>query len=140
MHPRNSPHIFLPAGNEWADRFGYSRAVKIGPHVAMAGVVAIDNDGTTTSPDHAGRQATRCYEIVHAALRRLGLDKRAVVRSRAFVTDISRAAEVGDAHAAFFKQHKPCLTMVEVSRLVRDDLVVEIEIDAIDPEPFARGD
>jgi isochorismate pyruvate lyase len=73
----------------------------------------------------------RCFEIIEGALRNLGADRTAIVRSRMYVTDIARADEFGLAHKAFFGEHRPCATMVEVTGLIRDDMLIEVECDAV---------
>ena len=109
---------------------GYSRAVRVGNHVAVAGTTTLHTGGV----DHPGdcyRQARAVLRIIEDALRQVGASLSDVVRTRAFLTDISRAEEYGRAHGEVFGDIRPAATLVEVSALVHPDLVVEIEVDAI---------
>ena len=81
-------------------------------------------------PEMPRAQAMRCLELAEQALRDLGADRHAIVRTRMFVTDIDRWEEFGRAHAAFFGEHQPATTMVEVTRLIDAQMLIEIEIDA----------
>lgn len=121
---------FVSTGNEWEKRFGYSRIARVGDLILVGGTVAIDSDGSTHAPGEAGAQTVRCFEIIERSLRQIGVSRTAILRSRIFVTDIKQAEAVGLAHKAFFGDHMPCLTQVEVSALITPDLVVEIECDA----------
>lgn len=126
-----TPFHTVSTGSEWERRFGYSRAVRAGDLLFITGTTALNPDGTTFAPGDPGAQTRRCYEIIESALRELGSDRSAIVRSRVYLTDIRQIDAMGDAHRAFFDPHRPCLTAVEVRRLVRDDMVVEIECDAV---------
>lgn len=118
-------------GSAWEERYGYSRAIRVARQVFVTGTTALNPDGSTHVPGNLGAQTTRCFEIIEAALKELGADRTAIVRSRAYLTDITQVEAMGEAHRQFFGQHRPCLTAVEVSRLIRDDMVVEIECDAV---------
>ncbi len=109
---------------------GYSRAVRVGAHVVVAGTTTLGPDGV----DHPGdcyRQAKLVLQYIEDALNRAGASLNDVVRTRAFLTDISKAADYGRAHGEVFGAIRPAATLVEVSALVHPDLVVEIEVDAI---------
>ncbi len=121
---------FISTGNQWEQRFGYARLARAGDLVLIGGTVAVNPDGTAHAPSDAGAQTTRCFEIIESALRRESLDRTAIMRSRIFVTDITQAEAVGLAHRAFFGNHTPCLTQLEVSKLIAPEFVVEIECDA----------
>jgi isochorismate pyruvate lyase len=121
---------FFSTGNQWEQRFGYARVARAGDLVLVCGTVAINPDGTPHALGDAGAQTTRCFEIIESALLQTGLDRTAIMRSRVFVTDIADAERVGLAHKAFFGNHTPCLTQVEVSALIAPEFVVEIECDA----------
>ena len=114
---------------------GYSRAVRVGDHVVVAGTTTLHPGGV----DHPGdcyRQAQAVLRIIEDALRQLGAAFSDVVRTRAFLTDMSKAEEYGRAHGEVFGDIRPVATLVEVSALVHPDLVVEIEVDAIiSPSP-----
>jgi len=105
---------------------GYSRAVRIGPYVAVA--------GTTGDGDDVGSQTRDVLRRIELALRDVGATLRDVVRTRIFVTDITRWQEVGAVHAQVFGEITPAATMVEVSALIDPALQVEIEADAYAPE------
>lgn len=111
------------SGAPWESIYGYSRAVRVGDTIAVAG---------TTSPGaDAYEQAKGALAIIDKALSELGGSLGDVVRTRMFVVDMAHADLVGRAHGEVFADIKPASTMVEVKRLIRDDLVVEIEADAI---------
>lgn len=118
------------SGAEWESKVGYCRAVAIGPHVWIGGTAPVRPGGGTHAPGDAHAQAHRCLEIVDAALRELGGTLADVVRTRMYVTDITRWPEIGRAHAERFGAHPPAATMVEVRRLIAEDMLVEIEVDA----------
>lgn len=102
---------------------GYSRAVRVGPYVAVA--------GTTGAGDDVAAQTRDALHRIEIALQEVGASMSDVVRTRMFVTDISLSAEVGEVHAAVFGAIRPVATMVEVSALIAPELLVEIEVDAI---------
>ena len=113
------------SGAEWESLYGYSRAVRVGDTIAVAG---------TTSPGaDAYEQAKGALAIIEKALRDLGASLSDVVRTRMFVVDMAHADLVGRAHGEVFAGIQPASTMVEVCKLIRDDLLVEIEADAIVP-------
>ncbi len=109
---------------------GYSRAVRVGDHVSVAGTTAAGPDGPVGGDDVA-EQTRACLVRIRAALLEAGATLEDVVRTRMFVTDISRWEEVGRVHGEFFGHVRPAATMVEVSRLIEPGLLVEIEADAV---------
>ncbi len=117
-------------GNEWERRYGYSRAVRAGDLIVTTGTVALDEAGAPFAPGDAEAQAARALEIIEGAVRQLGATRTDILRTRFYVTDISRADEFGRAHSAFFGEHRPALTMVEVARLIDPAFLVEIEAEA----------
>jgi enamine deaminase RidA (YjgF/YER057c/UK114 family) len=126
----SASRTLVSSGSEFESAVGYSRAVRIGPHVAVAGTT-----GAGPADDIAAqtRDALRRIEI---ALGEAGATFADVVRTRIYVTDISRWREVGEVHAQIFGEIRPVATMVEVSALIAPDLLVEIEADAyVDAEP-----
>jgi len=118
-------------GTKWEPLVGYCRAVRVGPHVAVSGSASVDAEGALVGPDDAYLQAARCIEIIADALAEAGASLSDVVRTRIFVTDISRWEEVARAHQAAFADITPVTSMVEVSRLIGEGMLVEIEADAI---------
>ena len=119
------------SGAPWESRVGYCRAIRVGDVVAVTGTAPLEPDGSVHRPGDAYGQAVRCFEIIRAALEELDLGMESVVRTRMFVTDIGRWEEVGRAHAEVFRKHPPATTMVEVSRLIHPDMLVEVEADAV---------
>ncbi|MDE0665056.1 MAG: RidA family protein [Acidimicrobiaceae bacterium] len=109
---------------------GYSRAVRVGTHVVVAGTTTLGPDGVDY-PGDCYQQAKLVLQYIEDALNRAGASLNDVVRTRAFLTDISKAEEYGRAHGEVFGDIRPAATLVEVSALVHPDLVVEIEVDAI---------
>ncbi len=109
---------------------GYSRAVRVGNRVYVAGTVASDEAGAVISPGDAYGQARYILEKIGRALAQAGASMEHVVRTRMFVTDISLAREFGRAHGEFFRNIRPVATMVEVKALVTPGLLIEIEIEA----------
>ncbi|HEV7517229.1 MAG TPA: RidA family protein [Thermoanaerobaculia bacterium] len=128
-------------GTPWEPRVGYCRAVKAGSHVHVSGCAPVapgtggDADkagdaGGVFAPGDAYAQARRCLEIALDALGQLGASAADVVRTRMFVTDISRWQEYGRAHGEVFAEHPPVTTMVEVRSLIDPAMLIEIEVDA----------
>ena len=116
-------------GSAWEPVVGYSRAVRVGDQIHVSGTVGVEADGSY-SPGPKG-QARRALEVIVAAVEALGGKASDVVRTRTYVTDISRWREVGEAHGEVFGQVRPATSMVEVARLIDDAAVVEIEADAV---------
>lgn len=123
--------INYSSGSKWEDIVGYSRAVKIGNLIEVTGTVASDDDGKVVGAEDAYAQTKFIYQKIEAVLKKAGAAMKDVVRVRMFVTDISRWQEYGRAHSEFFKDIKPCNTMVEVSALIEPGYLIEIEATAI---------
>ncbi|HRI10796.1 MAG TPA: RidA family protein [Nannocystaceae bacterium] len=116
----------------WEERVGYCRALRAGGLIFVTGTAPVADDGRSVhAPGDAEAQAARCLALIERALVGLGADRTRVVRTRLFVTDITRWAEYGRAHAAFFGDHRPTTTMVEVRALIDPAMLVEIEADAV---------
>lgn len=115
----------------WEPVVGYSRAVRVGPFVAVTGTTALDADGNLVGEGDPGVQARKCIENIASALERVGATLADVVRTRVFVTDITAWEAIGRAHGEAFAGILPATTMVEVSALVDPRMLVEIEADAI---------
>lgn len=116
-------------GAPWEDIVGYCRAVQIGNQLEISGTVASDENGVVAMGDPYG-QTKFIIEKVEKVLHQAGFSLQDVIRTRMFVTDISKWEEVGRAHGEFFKTIKPVTTMVEVSRLIDPEFLVEIEMTA----------
>jgi len=123
--------INYSSGSKWEDIVGYSRAVKIGNIIEVTGTVASGEDGNVVGKDDAYEQTKFIYQKIENVLQRAGAAMKDVVRVRMFVTDISRWQEYGRAHSEFFKDIKPCNTMVEVRALIEPQYLIEIEATAI---------
>ncbi len=122
--------IKIGSGSPWEDIVGYSRAIRAGNIVEVAGTTAMDGDVLIGKGD-IYMQTVFIFKKIEKALTESGAALSDVVRTRMFVTDISQWEEVGKAHGEIFKNIKPVSTMVEVSRLINDDLLIEIEVTAI---------
>ena len=118
------------SGAKWEDIVGYSRAVQMGNHLEISGTVAADDNGVVGKGDFY-RQTKFIIAKIEKVLHQAGFTLRDVVRTRMFVTDISHWEQVGKAHGEFFKDIKPVTSMVEVSALIDQDYLVEIEVTAI---------
>jgi len=119
------------SGSKWEPIVGYSRAVRSGNQIAVTGTVGINADGTY-APSVA-EQTRRALEIIRAALDALGARLEHVIRTRMFVTDISRWEEVAAVHGKMFGEIRPATTLVQVARLIDAEAQIEIEADAIVP-------
>ena len=121
----------VSSGSPYERPIGFSRAVRVGNMVFVAGSAPIGPDGKTVGVGDAAAQTRRCLEVIGEALREAGADLRHVVRTRMFMTDASLWEEVGRAHGEVFGDVRPAATMVEVSGLLDPDWVIEIEADAL---------
>jgi enamine deaminase RidA (YjgF/YER057c/UK114 family) len=120
----------FPSGSTWENIVGYSRVVKTGNLVEVSGTTASENGDVVCPGDYYG-QTRFILEKIQNCLIEAGSSLKDVVRTRMYVCDISKWEEVAKAHAEFFMDVKPAATMVEVSRLISPDLLVEIEVSAI---------
>jgi isochorismate pyruvate lyase len=118
------------SGAPWEKLVGYCRAIRRGPSVYVSGTAPVDDHGDTYAPGDAYAQARRCLELIERALAGFALDRRSIVRTRMFVTDITRWADFGRAHAEFFGEDVPATSMVEIRRLIAPEMLIEIEADA----------
>ena len=115
------------SGAPWESRFGYSRAVRCGDLVFVAGTTAVDEDGVVLAPGDAAGQLHAILDIVERALTNAGASLGQVVQTRIYVTDISRAEEIGLAHAERLGAAAPVMAMVQVAALMDPRMLVEIE-------------
>jgi len=123
----------VSSGSPYEPTIGFSRAVRDGRHVFVAGTCAVMPDGGAPPPDAYG-QAKRCLEIIAAALAEVGAAAEHVVRTRTFLLDATDWEEVGRAHGELFREVRPASTMIVVSALLDPRWLVEIEADALLPE------
>jgi enamine deaminase RidA (YjgF/YER057c/UK114 family) len=121
----------ISTGAKWEDIVGYSRAVKYGSTVEITGTIALDEGGNVVGVGDAGEQTRHIIKIAENVLKELGGGLEDVIRSRIYVTDIDRWEEVAKAHGEYFSSIKPCATMVEISRLIIPEALVEMEFSAI---------
>jgi enamine deaminase RidA (YjgF/YER057c/UK114 family) len=126
----------VSSGAPWEVTVGYSRAIRVGRRVYVAGTTAVGPDGKVMGPGDPEAQTRQAFAIIERALRAAGARLSDVVRTRLFVTDISRWEEYARVHGELFRTTRPVATMVEVSRLLRPEMMVEIEVEAeIAPRP-----
>jgi enamine deaminase RidA (YjgF/YER057c/UK114 family) len=119
------------SGAKWEDIVGYSRAVKVGNIIEITGTVAVDENNSLVGKDNAYEQARFIISKIEKILLLAGSSLKDVVRTRMFVTNISRWEEYGKAHGEFFKEIKPCTSMIQVSALIEPAYLIEIEATAI---------
>lgn len=120
----------ISSGAKWEDIVGYSRAVRVGTRIYITGTTALDEQGEIVGLDNGYAQAKQCIRNIERALKQAGATLASVVRTRMFVTDISRWREYGKAHREFFNDIRPCATMVEVRALIDPQMLIEIEVEA----------
>jgi enamine deaminase RidA (YjgF/YER057c/UK114 family) len=121
----------IASGGPWEDRYGYSRAIRSGNLVSVAGTTAANADGSIHGEGDAYAQALRCFETISTALAEAGGTLEDVVRTRMFITDPACSDAVGRAHGETFAAIRPAATMVVVAALIDPRLLVEIEVDAV---------
>jgi len=122
--------VKIGSGYPMEAEVGYSRAVRVGNKVYVAGTVASDETGAVIAPGDAGGQARYILAKIARALEQAGASMEHVVRTRMFVTDISRQTEFGKAHGEYFRDIRPAATMIEVKALVDPGFLIEIEAEA----------
>ena len=125
------PRQNVGSGRPWEAIVGYSRAVRVGQVIHVAGTTSVDDGGQVIGAGDPGAQTTQALRIIEAALTALGASMRDVVRTRIYVTNIADWEAIGAAHGAFFREIRPAATLIEVSRLIDPALLVEIEVEAI---------
>ncbi len=120
----------ISSGAKWESIVGYSRAVRVGNRIYVTGTTALGNDGEIVGIGDAYAQSVQCLKNIQSALNRLGAEMEHIVRTRMFVTDISRWEEYGRAHGEFLRDVMPATSMIEVSSLIDKRMLIEIEADA----------
>ena len=119
------------SGAKWEEIVGYSRAVRVGNTIEVTGTVAVDENSLLVGKDDAYLQTKFILEKIEKVLVRAGASLKDVVRTRMFVTDISRWEEFGRAHGEVFKDIRPCTSMIEISALIAPEFLIEIEATAV---------
>ena len=122
------------SGAPWEREVGYCRALRAGDLVVVTGTAPVSDEGTTFAPGDAYAQAARCFEIIAQALAELGAGLDDVIRTRMYVTDITRWAEYGRAHREAVGANPPATTLVEVRSLIDPEMLIEIEAEALHPD------
>jgi enamine deaminase RidA (YjgF/YER057c/UK114 family) len=125
----------ITSGSPFEPKIGFSRAVRVGSIIAVSGTAPIGADGKTAGVGDPAAQTRRCLEIIAAALEKAGASMKDVIRTRTFLTRIEDWEESGRAHGEFFGNIRPASTMVQVSRFINPEWLVEIEADAVVQEP-----
>ncbi len=124
----------VSSGSSYEPKIGFSRAVRAGGVIAVAGTAPIGPDGTTVGRGDPAAQTRRCLEIIRSSVEQLGGTMGDVVRTRIFLTRVGDWPEIGRVHGEFFSEVRPAATMVKVAGLLDPDWLVEIEADAVIPE------
>ena len=121
----------ISSGSPYEPKVGISRAVRVGPIITVAGTAPLDAEGRTVGRGDAAAQAKRCLEIIAAALEKAGASMRQVVRTRILLTRIDDWQAVAAVHGEFFRDIRPVNTIMQVSRFIDPDWLIEIEADAV---------
>ena len=121
----------ITSGSPYEPSIGFSRAVRVGNIVSVAGTAPIGPDRRTVGPGDPAAQARRCFEIIKSALESAGASMSDVVRTRTFLTNVDDWKLVAEVHGEYFRDIRPASTMVQVSKLIESDWLVEIEADAV---------
>ena len=123
----------VSSGSAYEPTIGFSRAVRVGPHIAVSGTAPLAPGGGTAFPGDLYAQTKRCLEIIEKAINDAGGKRQHVVRTRLFLKDMSNWQEAGRAHGEFFKDIRPASTMIQIVQAIDPSWLIEIEADAIVP-------
>jgi enamine deaminase RidA (YjgF/YER057c/UK114 family) len=126
-----SDRVKYSSGTKWEPIVGYSRAIRVGKIVHVSGTTATDSEGKLVGIGDPGKQTVQALNNIRRALESVGSKLEDVVRTRIYVSDISRWEEVGKAHGGVFKAIRPTTSMIEVKKLISPEILVEIEAEAI---------
>ncbi|MDJ0720803.1 MAG: RidA family protein [Desulfobacterales bacterium] len=133
------PRQNISSGSPFEKPIGFSRAVRIGDRIAVAGTAPIAADGNTAYPGDMYQQTLRCLEIIQEALEKAGASLDDVIRTRVYLTDADRWEEAASAHGKLFGDIRPACTFVEVNRLIDPEWLVEIEVEAVVHHPGPKA-
>lgn len=123
----------ISSGSPWEPRIGFSRAVRVGPWLAVSGTAPVAPDGGVAAPGDVRGQTARCLEIIARAVSEAGFDLTDVIRTRVMLTDITRWPEAARAHGDMFGEVRPACTFVEVKGFIEPGWLVEVEADCVRP-------